>query len=128
MPAEVIRVVAPNDPIPSHLTKVVKKMTKLGAPVIRIVHVDGDEYWAVEGSHRLAAAAMLGLTPMLVLVEKFKTSQYYGAPSSRNKIVTRQEFIANIRWVECPYGKTYLFDMTAVMPLETTIGNLPPQQ
>lgn len=46
-----------------HLVKVIAEMQTLGAPVIRVVHVDGDLYQAIEGSHRLRAAAALGLTP-----------------------------------------------------------------
>lgn len=48
-----------------HLVAVVKKMRKLGAPTIRCMY-DGEVYKAVEGTHRLAAAAQLGLTPIIV--------------------------------------------------------------
>ncbi len=47
-----------------HLAAVVKEMRKLGTPTIRCMY-DGEVYKAVEGTHRLAAAAQLGLTPII---------------------------------------------------------------
>lgn len=44
------------------LAEVVSEMRTLGAPTIRVVDC-GDYLQALEGSHRLAAAAQLGLTP-----------------------------------------------------------------
>jgi hypothetical protein len=46
-----------------HLVDVMKEMEKLGPPTIRIVHVENNLYQAIEGCHRLRAAAALGLTP-----------------------------------------------------------------
>jgi hypothetical protein len=46
-----------------HLTSVMREMQTLGAPQIRVVHVEGDLYQAIEGCHRLRAAAALGLQP-----------------------------------------------------------------
>lgn len=40
------------------------EMSSMGAPVIRAVD-GGDCYYAIEGSHRLAIAAELGLTPII---------------------------------------------------------------
>lgn len=45
------------------LVNVMSEMQKLGAPTIRVYHFDGDLYQAVEGCHRLRAAAALGITP-----------------------------------------------------------------
>ncbi|MGK2287275.1 ParB N-terminal domain-containing protein [Pedomonas sp. V897] len=49
-----------------HLEEVKAQMKALGAPVIRVVDC-GDYYQALEGSHRLAAAAELGLEPELAI-------------------------------------------------------------
>lgn len=49
-------------PEPKHLAKVINDMRKLGAPTIKVVDC-GDYLFALEGSHRLAAAAKLGLAP-----------------------------------------------------------------
>lgn len=45
-----------------HLARVKAEMMKLGAPTIRVYNT-GDCYIALEGSHRIVAAAELGLTP-----------------------------------------------------------------
>jgi hypothetical protein len=47
----------------THLIEVMEEMKKLGAPTIRVFNVDGDVYQAIEGCHRLRAAAALGITP-----------------------------------------------------------------
>ena len=51
------------------LAEVIADMRKLGAPTIEVVDC-GDYYQALEGSHRLAAAQALGLTPNLVIREQ----------------------------------------------------------
>lgn len=51
------------------LATVVEQMRTLGAPTIRVVAC-GDYYMALEGSHRLAAAAELGLQPVLQVYEQ----------------------------------------------------------
>ncbi len=97
-----MRVLAPNRPWSDHLRKVVRKMRKLGAPTLRVVQV-GDDYWAVEGSHRLAASELLGLQPVFVVMkEPFRTSQGYGTRLALvcSKIdceVSPEEFVANLR-------------------------------
>lgn len=48
------------------LAAVIEQMRSLGAPTIEVVDC-GDFYMALEGSHRLAAAHALGLTPVLVI-------------------------------------------------------------
>jgi len=45
-----------------HLQSVAATMQALGAPKIRVVDC-GDHYEALEGSHRIAAAATLGIVP-----------------------------------------------------------------
>lgn len=54
---------------PEKLARVVDEMKKLGAPTIRVVDC-GDYYMALEGSHRLAAAAELGITPVLTVYDQ----------------------------------------------------------
>jgi hypothetical protein len=48
------------------LAAVMAEMQVRGAPTLEVVDC-GDYYMALEGSHRLAAAAALGLTPELVV-------------------------------------------------------------
>lgn len=48
------------------LSCVMLEMERMGAPTIEVVDC-GDHYMALEGSHRLAAAASLGLAPKLVI-------------------------------------------------------------
>jgi hypothetical protein len=49
-----------------HLGQVVADMKLHGAPTLRVVKFQGDLY-ALEGSHRLAAAAYLGVIPKVVI-------------------------------------------------------------
>lgn len=51
------------------LAEVVAEMQVRGTPTIEVVDC-GDHYMALEGSHRLAAAAQLGITPALVVHEQ----------------------------------------------------------
>lgn len=49
-----------------HLQEVIKKMQVLGTPTIRAVWQEcWDMYVALEGCHRLRAAEILGLTPII---------------------------------------------------------------
>lgn len=52
-----------------HLVEVIEEMKVLGAPVIR-VYDNGDEIVALEGSHRLAAAAALEMTTVIVRMDE----------------------------------------------------------
>ncbi|WBV42706.1 hypothetical protein [Pseudoroseomonas cervicalis] len=56
-------------PTADRLEDVKAEMAQLGAPTIEVVDC-GDHYRALEGSHRLAAAAALGLVPELVIHEQ----------------------------------------------------------
>ncbi|MBF6615549.1 MAG: hypothetical protein ITG07_02365 [Candidimonas sp.] len=51
------------------LEQVIAEMRELGAPTIRVVDC-GDFFMALEGSHRVPAAAELGITPTLVVLEQ----------------------------------------------------------
>ena len=62
-------IVVPNKPIPSHLSYVKRRMKKLGAPKLRAVFYRKRCY-ALEGSHRVAAAQQLGLPIILEPLNK----------------------------------------------------------
>jgi hypothetical protein len=62
-----IRIYAKHEPYADgHLAEVTQAMLALGAPCIEVVEWRSD-YFAVEGSHRLAAAHHLGLAPDLIV-------------------------------------------------------------
>lgn len=52
----------------NHLREVMTEMKKLGAPTIRVYHVMGDLYQAIEGCHRLRAAEKLEITPNIIVL------------------------------------------------------------
>ena len=53
-----------------HLKEVKSKMENLGAPVIRAVWMECFDCWAaLEGCHRIRAAAELGLEPIIEEIE-----------------------------------------------------------
>ena len=54
-----LELVAPNHTDPEHLIRVKKRMEQLGPPTIRVIKING-RYYALEGSHRIAAAISLG--------------------------------------------------------------------
>jgi hypothetical protein len=64
-----ITIYAIHAPDAEKLAAVIGEMRALGAPKIRVVDC-GDHYMALEGSHRLAAACELDLTPELVVYEQ----------------------------------------------------------
>lgn len=55
-----------HQPDADKLASVIAEMRILGAPTIEVVDC-GDYYQALEGSHRLAAAAELGIEPILTV-------------------------------------------------------------
>ena len=52
-----------------HLDLVIAEMILTGAPTIRVTEFEG-KLFAIEGSHRLAAAHKMGLEPKLVIMEE----------------------------------------------------------
>src|SRR3712207_476493 len=54
---------------PQTLEAAKAEMRVLGAPTIRVVDC-GDHYMAIEGVHRLAAAAELGIAPTLTILRQ----------------------------------------------------------
>ena len=59
------------------LMQVIAEMKVMGAPTIQVVDC-GDHYMALEGSHRLAAAHALGLTPVLMIHDQAETLDITG--------------------------------------------------
>jgi hypothetical protein len=57
-------VVAPHAPNRAHFARVAEEMLVLGAPTIR-AWWDGEKWIALEGTHRIAAASRLGMTPVI---------------------------------------------------------------
>jgi len=54
----------------AHLAEVIEEMKTLGAPTIKAVWMECFNHWAaLEGCHRIRAAAALGLTPEIDEVE-----------------------------------------------------------
>lgn len=51
-----------------HVQDVISKMQILGPPTIRVLDYNGI-YYAMEGCHRIEAAAQLGITPVFVPVD-----------------------------------------------------------
>lgn len=61
MPTNVCTVYLPAIPGLARLVEVAKDMRRLGPPTIRMMR-DGEHFIAVEGEHRVAAAAILGIS------------------------------------------------------------------
>jgi hypothetical protein len=60
---------APHAPYPDHLKLVIERMRKLGPPSLHAYWRRNKKAWyAVEGSHRTAAAKHLGLIPTIIRV------------------------------------------------------------
>jgi len=64
-----ITVYAIHAPESDKLAAVIADMDVMGAPRIRVINC-GDYYMAVEGSHRLAAAAALGIDPIFEIINQ----------------------------------------------------------
>lgn len=58
-----------HSPDPEKVERVCAEMRVLGAPTIRVVDC-ADYYMAIEGVHRLAACATLGVTPLLDVLDQ----------------------------------------------------------
>ena len=64
-----ITIYAIHAPEAAKLEAVIADMQTMGAPTIEVVDC-GDYYQALEGSHRLAAAETLGISPVLIIHEQ----------------------------------------------------------
>lgn len=70
-----MRIIAINKPDTDHLSKVINTMREMGTATIKAVWMEVWGAWvALEGSHRLAAAAELGLTPEIDEVDYDETT------------------------------------------------------
>lgn len=72
-------IIAPHavDKSSTHYESVIAYMREHGAPAIRAVYSSEYDCWlAVEGSHRLAAAEALGLTPEIIAVQWSDTIEH----------------------------------------------------
>jgi hypothetical protein len=62
-----VAIYAPNLPFADHLKEVTLDMLVLGVPEIRAIWCEERNAWyALEGSHRIAAAQKFGLVPMII--------------------------------------------------------------
>jgi hypothetical protein len=93
--AKLLRVYAKHDPYwdTGHLGDVLQEMEKLGSPTINVVEWRGDLF-AIEGSHRLCAAYLLGLVPNLVIhfPERFD-------PSDEQFLTVAKERLPHYTWI-----------------------------
>jgi hypothetical protein len=80
-------VYAPNRPQGIHLALVTEEMRVLGPPRIR-AYWTGDYWLALEGSHRLAAAKNLSLTPQIVSM-RLKDSMRHDYADLRSRRVAK---------------------------------------
>lgn len=70
-----MKIIAINAPEPTHLASVIEAMQDLGASTIKAVWMEVWGAWvALEGSHRLAAASALGVTPELEEIDYDETT------------------------------------------------------
>lgn len=67
---------------PDHLEHVVSEMVRRGPPILR-AHFDGEVWHAQEGTHRLRAAMILGLIPILVQVPWGRTRKALACARAR---------------------------------------------
>lgn len=85
-----MRVIPPNKTDAKHVAEVVAEMRTKGAPAIHAVWHEGYGAWvAIEGSHRIAAAVELGLTPEMMPVEG-GTLEDYGCDDSGEGVTVEQ--------------------------------------
>lgn len=67
---EILKIYAKHEPYPNgHLEEVLNEMIRRGPPVIKCIEWRGSLY-AIEGSHRLAAAHYLGYVPIVDIVDQ----------------------------------------------------------
>ena len=64
-----MRILIPNRITIARYEKVKEQMRSLGTPVIHCIEIEPGYYFSMEGSHRVTAAAELGLYPTVVVVD-----------------------------------------------------------
>ena len=62
-----MKIYAKHEAYDHRIGKIVKEMRTLGRPILKAVEYKGDIF-AIEGSHRLASADYLGLSPIIKLI------------------------------------------------------------
>lgn len=70
-----LKILIPNKITESRYKLVLEKMKKLGPPVIEVIQISKDIYFALEGSHRTTAAKELGLTPVLNIITEANSKE-----------------------------------------------------
>jgi hypothetical protein len=93
----------------SKLVDVIAEMRTMGAPTIRCVE-DGNGAWAIEGTHRLAAAAALGMTPVLEIVDGDDDTEIRGLDLDDQETMTLaalREYVIDTRRVNDGSCDTY---------------------
>lgn len=90
-----IKVIIPNECIKSHLIKVKRQMKNLQcAPIIQIVWwAKKKAYLAIEGSHRLTAAAQLNIDPIFIDLSKKRQIYIEIYLPYQNQKVSKKEFL-----------------------------------
>lgn len=64
-----IRIIPINDTHPTHLKEVIDEMRKMGPPTIKAYYHNAYDAWvALNGSHRISAAKILGLP---IIIEEY---------------------------------------------------------
>jgi hypothetical protein len=86
-----------------HLDRVAAEMKELGAPTIRAIET-AYGLVAFEGVHRLAAAALLKITPEIIVIEDGETVADHGLQDFEGQALTVGE-IAD--YIGIPEGATY---------------------
>lgn len=61
-------ILIPNKTTESRLIAVVDLMRDIGSPIIECIKIGNGKYLALEGSHRVTAAKMLGFEPVLNVI------------------------------------------------------------
>ena len=64
-----MRICAINEIEQEHLNEVISEMKIMGEPTTRAYYT-GEQYIAIEGSHRLAACNLLGMTPNIIEINE----------------------------------------------------------
>jgi hypothetical protein len=108
---------APNYPEGDYIHYVMERMKRLGPPVLRVVRVPGRGWFAIEGSHRLAAADRLGITPTFLDVTGERSVEmgdghwYFGVREGTGaEFVRRVERYYAKGW-DNAFGPAYTFPM-----------------
>lgn len=90
---------APNEIDEEKAILVAEYMRVHGPPRIRIVlaQIGSGYFYAVEGSHRLFVAKIMGITPIFeIMTSEFKTEHGYGADLATDTTTTPYRFLLHV--------------------------------